>query len=229
MMASSGYRSAAAPPALGTPTQLAAGMSLAGSGSVASSSFTPTAEAMVYCVVASRRGTQVVGAHTIADDLVVPSVWTPILAAGPLSDGGTDTLRLTVFRTPAGASPAARIVTVGCNPSNHLGAYLFEIANATADASNTAVDDDLAGDPSVTLPSSPDASSTTVAAWVGKILTLVGDPVPVPSGYTELAEFTGGTAIRVEVAYKAGNTTPAVAWTTPQGYCYGAAFEVKNQ
>lgn len=206
----------------GNPAELATPMSLAGSGSVVSASFTPTASSLQFVVAASRRSSAP-AAFSCVDSQ--SDAWT--LLGEHTYDNGSNFLRLAIFRQRARSTPASKTVTVGNAASTHLGAYVFEVTGATDDASNIAFADDAAGDPAPSLFYPQSVGSVTLALFAAVFASGTGDPVPPPSGYTEIAEFTGGTALRMEVAYRVNAPSQAAAWASAQGLAIGALVEVK--
>lgn len=203
----------------GNPTELAVPLSLAGSGSVTSAAYTPTASALQFVVAASRRASAP-NPFSCLDSQGDP--WTP-LAQGTL-DNGSNFLRLAIFRQRARGAPTSKTVTVGNTASTHLGAYVFEVAGATDDATNIAFDGDAAGSPAPSLFYPQSTGSVTLAIMAA---VQSGASIPQPSGYTEIADWTGGTALRMEVAYRVNAPSQAVAWSTTMGLSIGALVEVK--
>jgi hypothetical protein len=228
MMGSHTYGFGASVPTLGTPTELHAGLSLAGSGSVTSGSITPTANGLVYAWLGTR-ATNVGGTNPTVSDSG-GGTWTQVGPSIAIDDAGTSFIKARLYRQRTSSSPAARTVSVACTSTAHLGGYLFEVTSALDDDSNVitgTADTSAPGDPSLTLPGTQSATSTTLGFFAAKFLSGSAGSLDPPAGFTQLVVFTGGTGLRMQVCYRAGYTSPAVAWSTAQGITCAAALECK--
>lgn len=205
----------------GTPALLGTPLSLAGTGSVTSASQTPADGAYQYLICGSRRTTTPPGTFTPSDSL--GGAWTS-LGRIDIDDGAGNFLAVQVFRQLAAGG--ARTVTVAQSSSNHLGVAWLEVATSVADASNLKSAFDNAGSPSVTLDSVPAASSVTLGLFATRATS--GATVTPPTGWTELADWMGGTALRMEVVYRTGAAANAAAWATAHSLSLGWLLEVKG-
>lgn len=225
MMSSSTPRFASGSGSAGTPAQLNAGLSLAGSGSVNSGAISSTAGAYVYVICASRRNVNP-GAFLTSDSgggTIANGAWTST-GRIELNDGGTNFMALETFRSPALSGTPT--ITVACNPSNHLAVYILQVPSSLADASNVKSGTSTTGDPVVTLDSTPSSTSVTLAVYAAQVAT--SNTVTPPTGWTELADFLGGTALRLEVAYRTGAAANTATWSTTEGLSIGWLLEVKG-
>jgi hypothetical protein len=214
------YRYGASGGSAGTPSSALAGLSLAGSGSVTSPAFTPTVGGFVYICCSSRRNVAP-GTFVVSNSL--SGTWTS-LGRIDLNDGGTDFMALEVFRSPSVAS--SQTATVACNPSNHLAVFILQIPSSLDDASNVKSATSTTGDPAVTLDVTPSSTSVTLGVFAAHMVT--SNTVTPPTGWTELADFVGGTALRMEVIYRTGAAANTATWSTTETLSIGWLVEVKG-
>jgi hypothetical protein len=206
--------------ALGTATLLTPTISSA-TGTATSASFTPSANQTIYAAGTSRR-TLANGAATqpaIVDSLG-SLTWTPIDEA--TLSGATANLRLRVWRTTVGSSPLPMTVSISGSGTETHSVTLLGITGAGTDDSNRITGTNATGDPALTLPSTPGATSATI----GFCFCNSTGVVTQPAGYTELEDISTGNG-RMETVALAGNTATGLTWASANNDAVAFAMEVK--
>ncbi|VTZ61786.1 hypothetical protein [Sinorhizobium medicae] len=198
---------------VGTPT-LATPQIGATAASVATASFTPTANALLIAFCAGRGSSATI--PTISDSL--GGTWTPI---GTGNDAGNVTGRL--FYQVAGASPSAMTVTVNTTGGTQAAVGVIEVSGAGTDFSNYQVGINAAGDPSVTM-GAYTAGSRVMVFGIGN----AGAAWTSPTGFTELFDSEVATNLRLVPSYNDSSASTSLSWVSAATDSIGFGLEIKE-
>jgi hypothetical protein len=208
--------------AIGTPAVLST--ATANSHTVTSTSFTPTANALLVVDY----GAHIIGVTGSTPTCVDSSGLTWTLGYSGLRDPGTTTSRQRVacWTARAPASPVAMTVTCTCTSTITAGnrslVSVREVTGASA-TTNSATAVSASGRAAPVLPATPAASSIVLQASA----MFGANPVAPPSGSVESSEILAATNFTLETSYA---TAPAAAtWTYPvngNAGCVGGGIEI---
>lgn len=201
--------------ALGTPTL--ATPSVGGTNTnVTTAPFTPTLGATLVAFGACR-GASLPGAIGLTPSALT---WTPLVAG--LYDAGSGVrVRARAWAAVASSAPSMTLRIDSTN-AGKCGLFVAEITGAAGVPANYAADNDLNGDPSMTLGYAPAASSTGLAFIAAEGSTAISPP----AGFTELDERVYGTDLIMDLAYDASSPGSSAAYATADTRAVGIYVEV---
>lgn len=223
--------------AISAPSYLTEAVATTGVTSLASPSFTPSANALVFVFISGLKGAEPYGtSYTIADGFGAGmGSWTQLLGAEVQFTDTSFFGSVTGWYAQAGASPGSATVTPSwTNATTRTAMHVIEIASgfntstpvpAASEASNTTTGTTLA----VTLGQSLGAGSMAIG-FVGSISD--SDGITPGTDFTELRETDSGGAggtCTLESQYDAGPADTTVDWSALAGNASGGiAFEVQE-
>jgi len=205
--------------AIGTPTLRFGGTTNTAT-TLASSSFTPAVDSIVFVAIGTR-----IGASTTTVDITVSDnrsgTWELIGAQVPASNGtSSPSTRLAVFRRVITVSQSL-VITGSHSESERITMQVWEVAGASNTISNTDTDANNAGDLAMAI-SSPNAASCVFAVGV-----FGGSESPVAPLATELAETIGTPqALVLETSYRLTGAGTSASWTTGNNRSASLMFEL---
>lgn len=202
--------------AIGTPVSRG---NAGGTTSATTASFTPTAASTLLTLISSKATSA--PSPSIADSL--GGTWTLISAVnGPASSpfivGG-------LYYQVQGGSPAARTVSANGGTTSTV-VSVIEVTGIGTDFSNVAVNTNVAGDPSCTLPNAPGATGAVIGFAVGHLTNAFTQT----AGFTEIFDLvpTGSANHRIEFAYDLSSPAQTLAWTSTNTNSVGITLELKE-
>lgn len=203
--------------AIGTPVNRGVA---GGTTTATTSSFTPSADDLLICIVHGRRNTSLPAQPTISDSL--GGTWTEVIDQS-YDPGANPRVRARMFRQRIGGSPASMTVTGTISDGTITGVGVISVSGASDDLSNVVANNNATGDPSCTV-----AAVAGTSAVAGFCACNATNLVTQVAGFTELFDTTINAAMQLECAYDLSSPSTTLSWTSTNTNTIGIAFEIKE-